>query len=593
MIFPKPQKTEYFEEKYVLKKKYDNYNLLSFFNETKNGNEDITININTMLSTEEYIIVIDNKGISISASGDVGIYRAATSLRQLIKKSNGKLNYCKIEDKPQFERRGYMLDISRCRMPKLDTIKKLIDFLSELKYNEFQLYMEGDCFKYSSYPQYTSDFDCLGPEEIIELNKYCNERYIDLVPNQNSFGHLANWLKRDEFRHLALCNDGENGDTINPLLKESYEFIDSLYGSLLPYFNSQYVNIGLDEAYGLGKYQMEEYCKKYGKTTAFMEWLNKLSTLAKTKYNKKVMFWGDMVYNSENAFHMIPDDAVVLEWGYELIQSQMMTEHCMKYKEANLNYYVCPSTNTHMSFTGRSDVTTFNIRTSAEIGAKFGAKGLLLTDWGNGEGHPHFAVWSLVPGALAGQYAWNIGAEQDGESFKADFIRNAEKFVDETFFGGVGVSRLMYRMSNYYLLEPERVHVGTMCGQLFRLPLKETQYAHLYNLKDSGDKFYFDNVSNYVKSIILDVEKLDFDNQLKREIIINSRMVILSSEICKLRLGYHISNDEIDDLIAEIDFLSKEYYELWCMRNYEKGVEDYLNQLSVKRDELMELKSAV
>lgn len=591
MLYPIPQKESYSENTYTLKNDFTSCKLVEFFKFFKHGNDEVKLNTNKLLGKEEYSISINENGVLVTSSCDEGLYRALTSLWQLIRKQNGKLRHCLIEDKPQFERRGYMLDISRCRMPKVNEIKKLIDFLSSLKYNEFQLYMEGECFKYSNYPKYTEDFDCLTPEDIRDLDAYCRERFIDLVPNQNSFGHMEIWLKHDEFKHLALCAEGEIGNTINPLLKESLEFVDGLYESLLPNFTSEYVNIGLDEAYGLGKFQMEEYCKKYGKDIAFIEWLSKLDKLSKEKYGKKVMFWADMVFNSDNVFDMIPEGAVAMEWGYELIQSQLMTEHCMKYKEANLNYYVCPSTNTHMSFTGRSDVTTFNIRTAAEIGAKFGAKGLMLTDWGCGEGHPHFGVWSFVPAALAGQYAWNVGEAQNGENFKYEFIHGAEEYVDEMFFGGAEVSKLMYRMSNYYLLEPERVHLGSMCGLLFKKPLSEANYAGFCNLKPTGDIFYFDNVSNYVKSIIKDIEKVDFDMQLKREILLNSRMVILSSETCKLRLGYKLSDEALNELIEEIDFISREYYDLWCKRNYEKGVEDFLEQLKLKRNEILELKT--
>ena len=80
-----------------------------------------------------------------------------------------------------------------------------------------------------------------------------------------------------------------------------------------------------------------------------MEWLNKLNKEAGEKHGKKVMFWSDMIYKSEDLYNMIPKDSVLLEWGYELIQSQVMTEHAIMFKNAGLNYYVCPSTNTHLS----------------------------------------------------------------------------------------------------------------------------------------------------------------------------------------------------------------------------------------------------
>ena len=588
MIFPKPLNEKISEGSYKLKNNYGG-SLLDFYNEIRNGNDDVSVSQNSLLGKEEYLLSVTPCGISITSSCDEGAYRAATTLWQMIRRQGTKLSCITIKDKPQFSRRGYMLDICSCRMRKPETIKKLIDFLSNLKYNEFQLYMEGDCFKYDSYPEYTRDFDCLTPEDIRELDEYCRERFIDLVPNQNSFGHLAIWLNREEFKHLAIADGEVNTGSINPLLSESFEFITNLYSSLLPHFSSEYVNIGLDEAFGLGKFQVEEYCEKYGRDALFMEWLGKLSSHIRAKYGKRVMFWGDMIYKWAELYEKIPQDAVIMEWGYELIQSQLMTEHCIAFEKTGLDYYVCPSCNTHTSFTGRADVTTFNIRTAAEIGAKHGAKGILLTDWGCNEGHPHNDVWSYVPIALAGHYGWNIGAEQDGESFKADFIRNAEGFVDAEIFGGAPVSRLMYRAANYYLLEPERIHLGTMCGLLFRFPLTQTNYHYFFDLKDSGDIFYFDNVTEYMKKILKDIKALEFDSVLKWEIILNCEMVILASELCRIRLGEKPSPDKAKRLIEMIDAVASEYRRLWLIRNYEKGVEHFEAQLALHKKELSDM----
>ena len=544
-----------------------------------------------LLAEEEYILKIREEGVEITASCDCGVYRAVTSLHQMMAKQGAQLSCVEILDKPEISRRGYMLDIARGKKPTMETIKQTVDYLSSLKYNEFQLYMEEGCFKYSAYPQYTEGYDCLTPEDIEELDAYCRERFVDLVPNQNSLGHMENWLRHDEFKHMALCGeeDGREPNTINPLLDESLEFVGTLYDSLLPHFSSGYVNIGLDEAFGLGKYQMAEYTEKHGKDMAFMEWLNKLDRIANGKHGKKVMFWADMIYKSERLYDMIPKDSVILEWGYELIQSQIMTEHAITFKNAGLNYYVCPSTNTHLSFTGRCDVTSFNIRTSAEIAKKFGAKGILLTDWGNA-GHAQFPIWSAVPIALCGQYGWNTGVEQDGETFKEYFIHAAEEFVDEFVFRGAKVARLLYRMGNYYLLEPERVHVGTMCGEMLsRLPIPQTKYAHLYDLKDSGDVFYFENVTEYVKKVMADIEKVDFDPLLKREILLNSRMVVLSSETCKLRVGEKITEEKRAALVAEIDSIIPEFRELWCARNFEAGVELFTDALMSRRTEILKL----
>lgn len=588
ILFPQPRIMTLSDGVYVLPIKEEYNDLVTFYQMVREGAPGISVVSAPLLEKEEYRLCVDESGVSLSAVTDEGIFRAVTSLQQMIRRTGGKLPYVKIEDKPALPRRGYMLDISRGRMPKVETIKGMIDFLAALKYNEFQLYMEGDCFKYAAYPKETADFDCLTPEDIEELDAYCRERFIDLVPNQNSFGHMYTWLKKPAFHHLGLFEGDETPSTLNPLLPESFDFVCNLYESLLPHFSSKYVNIGLDEAYGLGKFQIEEYCRQKGKDVVFMEWLNKLSSHIRERYGKTVMFWADMVYNYPQSYHLVPKDAVALEWGYELIQSQRMTAHCIAYRDAGVRYYVCPSTNTHGSLAGRMDVTTFNIRTCAELAAEYGAEGLLLTDWGDG-GHPQSWVWSMNPIALAGQYAWNTGAPQDGESFKADFIRNAEAFVDGFAFGGAHLSRLLYRMANYYLLEPERVHVCTMCAKELSLPVSQTRYAHLFDMKDSGDDFYFDNVTAYVKKVMADIEKLPLPDLYPREIRLTAELIELGSELCKVKLHPSESVREAQALADMIDRLLPEYQALWRIRNYEKGVERFSKDLLARRDELRAL----
>ncbi|MBQ4579666.1 MAG: family 20 glycosylhydrolase [Clostridia bacterium] len=590
MIFPQPQSIEILPGEYRLCADLAKLPLLDFFRQLKAGIPGVAVATEPLLAKEEYRITVNADGVAIAASCDEGLFRAATTLQQMVTQGEGKLPFCAIQDKPALARRGYMIDISRGKKPRVETIKMMIDFLAELKYNEFQLYMEGDCFKYAAYPKETADFDCLTPEDIVELNAYCKDRFIDLVPNQNSFGHMYTWLRKPDFHHLGLFEkEGEVPSTLNILLPESFEFVCNLYKSLLPYFDSEYVNIGLDEAYGLGRYQIEEYCKQKGKDVVFMEWLNKLNDHIKENYGKKVMFWADMIYNYPQSYHMVPKDAVALEWGYELIQSQRMTAHCIAYRDAGVRYYVCPSVNTHGSLTSRMDVTTFNLRTCAELAVEYGAEGYLVTDWGDG-GHYQQWCWSMQPIALGGQYAWNPGKEQDGESFKAEYIRAAEDFTDGYFFGGAKVSRLMYRMANYYLLEPERVHVCTMSAKQLTLPISETKYAHLFDIKDSGDDFYFDNVTAYVRKVMADIEKVEFDERLKREIRVTAWLIELGSEICKVKLHPQESVGEVDRLVALIDRILPEYEELWTYRNYEMGMERSYGYFTARRAELLALK---
>lgn len=589
MIYPIPKHYEKKEGYFDAAGKFCMDSLLGFYESCKE-NEYITFGADLLLQPEDYCLKIVPGGVRVRAAGQEGCFRAATSLYQLVCTEGPMVSCCEVHDSPDFERRGYMLDISRGRIPKVATIKKLVDSLALLKYNEFQLYIENFVFKYPLLPQVTEDFECLTLEDLKGLEKYCSDRFIDLVPNQNCLGHMGNWLERDEYRHLAVGAGVEGTGTINPLLPESEELVDKIFDSLLPYFKSEYVNVGLDEAYGLGRYELAEICAKKGIDGVFMDYLNSINDRIGRKYGKKLMFWADMIINHPDCFERIPEGAIALEWGYELIQSQTMAEHCMALKEKGITFYVCPSCNTHFSFTGRADVTTFNLRTAGEVGRKYGAKGYLVTDWACGyEGHPHFPVWSLLPGALGGQYAWNAGGEQTGEAFKPDFIYGAKDFVDFFSFGGVKVSEYMYRIANYYLYEPERVHLGSMCGLLLAFPIDQMGYFDFFDLEKCGDVFYFNNVIRYLETILSDVEKIVFDQRLKREIIVNTRMAILSARLCIVRIQKTVTESEAEKIIALIDWLDREYRELWLETNYEKGMELFLDNIKNRRAEVSAL----
>ena len=97
---------------------------------------------------------------------------------------------------------GYMLDISRHRVPTMETVKRQVDILAELGYNHFELYTEHT-FAYSKHETVWREASPFTPDEIRELDDYCAARGIELVPNQNSFGHMERWLKHEAYRPLA------------------------------------------------------------------------------------------------------------------------------------------------------------------------------------------------------------------------------------------------------------------------------------------------------------------------------------------------------------------------------------------------------
>jgi len=97
---------------------------------------------------------------------------------------------------------------------------------------------------------------------------------MELVPNQNSFGHMHRWLKLPRYRRLAECPDGfdwpwgghsDEPFSLDPTNPESLRFIAGLYEELLPPFSSRKFNVGCDETFDRGPGSSKEECERKGK----------------------------------------------------------------------------------------------------------------------------------------------------------------------------------------------------------------------------------------------------------------------------------------------------------------------------------------
>lgn len=310
---------------------------------------------------------------------------------------------------PLFKRRGLMLDISRNRVPTLDCLKQLINALEELHYNELQLYTEHT-FAYTGHETVWKEASPMTAEEIREIDTYCAERGIELVANQNSFGHMERWLRHEDYRHLAECPDGfihpisgeqKFPSTLFPC-PESLDFIDGLYTELLPNFQSQHLHVGGDEPWELGRGRSEQRVAAVGKHRVYLEHMRAVFALAE-KHDRQAQFWADIILERPDLVPELPKSVTPVIWGYDA--DSPYAEHCQTVAGAGFkdNYYVAPGAGNWNSFSGRLDVARANIELAASEGRANQAKGLLLTAWGD---NGHHQPWTtLFPSLILAAYA--------------------------------------------------------------------------------------------------------------------------------------------------------------------------------------------
>ncbi len=364
-----------------------------------------------------YELVVDATGARATAGDAAGARHALATFAQLVdlhaRDGSTEVPCVAIRDFPAFATRGALLDVSRGRVPTTTSLDAIGARLAAWKVDHLQLYTEH-VFAYAGHADVWRDASPLTPAEVRAFDDACAARGIELAPNQQSFGHFHRWLKHARYRDLAEVPAGV--DHAFSLDREPYSLdlgdpkaialLEDLYDQLLPCFRSRTFNVGLDETFDLGQGQSKAACAERGVERVYLEHLLRVHALV-TARGRRMQFWGDVILQRPELVPELPRDLVALEWGYDA--GHPFAEHTERFRDAGLQFWVCPGTSSWQSFGGRAHNGIANLREAATHGARAGAAGMLVTDWGDrGHHQPHCVRdWGLLAGA---GLAWNPGA---------------------------------------------------------------------------------------------------------------------------------------------------------------------------------------
>ena len=380
------------------------------------------------LEDQAYKLNINSSGIEIIASSAVGHYYGTTTLKQVFQKP---INYLEIYDYPDLKIRGFMYDISRNKVPKVKTVKEIIDMMAKLKMNHLELYVEGFSFGYKSFPQYLKKDGYLTIEEYQEIEAYAASKFIDFVPNMNGFGHMSAWLAKDELKHLGETETGmfkwgrfRKPSTLNALDPDSIALVKKMYADMIPYMKSKYFNMNFDEPFELGLEKTKEAVEKDDEDVVYINYMKQAYDEIK-KYGKTPIIWGDVLMNHDRALGLIPKDMIFAEWGYEA--QHPFREHLNKLSKFGIKFMAAPGTSTWNTIAGRKDDSFENILNACYYTKEYGGEGILLTDWGdNGHLQPLSITYPYLAYAGLLSYRCNEGMFKQVKNFV-----NKEMFNDD------------------------------------------------------------------------------------------------------------------------------------------------------------------
>lgn len=438
------------------------------------------------LAGEAHRLWVSPQGLLAEAATAEGLYRACATVRRLLER--GAPIPCGLtEERPAKAVRGLMLDVSRNRVWSLPTLFSIVDRMARLRLNRLELYFEN-AFAYAAHPEVWADGAPYTPADLRALEAYCAERFVRLVPNQNTLGHFERWFRLTAYRErLAELPEGGARTPWGSVQKvptglaaglpEARAFAAGLLDELLPCFpRADVANLGGDEVFDLGQGRS----RTEDKAGLYLSYMAAMAKVAQ-RHGKRPELWADMLLRHpealERAAEVLPGATWVL-WGYEA--SDPLAAQAERLRAAGLRFMVAPGTSSWRSFCGRTANMLANLRAAAAIPCE----GLLLTDWGDA-GHWQPLAVSLPALVLAAELAWNPDATPDLAA-EVDALE-----------GIPGLGDFLSRLGDTYRTARAEAGNATRLFQAYNLPLAEapafdrdallSARAELEGLADAAD----------------------------------------------------------------------------------------------------------
>ena len=559
--------------------------------QTTKDNADIIFLHDASLTKEAYCLEVTEK-IHILSADESGAFYALQSLKQIFAQTSHIVKGVKVSDKPDLEMRGFMLDISRDKVPQLTSIYELIDLMSFLKMNHLELYVEGFSYGYPSFKEYWQDKTPITVEEYQAIEKYANSKMIDLVPNQNGFGHMAPWLELDAYKDLAECPDGiflwgthRKPGTLNPLDGRSIELVKQMYQDMLPFSNSKYFNMNFDEPFELGKGKSKEACEEKGLGNVYIDYTLQAYEEIK-KHGKIPMMWGDVLIHHPDALDRLPSDMLFIDWGYD--GNYPFRKNLKLLQEKNIEFLAAPGTTSWVSLAGRTMDMLFNIYNAHVYTKEYQGKGVILTDWGD---FGHLQYWPISLPALVfnALLSWRVS---EGAYTDLKHVLNRYVFMDENKL----IADILLDFGTYNKYENGYMSNGTQTfygliwmenslketdplsyfQERFRQnPMNELQYIMMQrHFKDIKERLGFTEMKktdqNWIKEEV--IQTIDFLTLIQK--------VILSFDE-KMEKTKRI--EYLKHAIENCDFMKQNHTTLWLRRNKKGGLENSLSHIDALR----------
>ncbi|HEY4109546.1 beta-N-acetylhexosaminidase [Puia sp.] len=216
--------------------------------------------------------------------------------------------------------------------------------------------------------------------EIASFIAFCKDLHIEVIPLQQSFGHVEYILRNK--RYSGLREDNKALSQVCPLrVAEDSLLFTQLYTELAQMHPSPYIHIGCDETYLLGHC---ERCRRKvaeeGISKLYIDYVSMLCNIV-LRLGKKPILWADMVLKYPEAVKRLPAGTILVDWNYG-----WSMDHFGDHKKLLASGYTIWGAPAIRSSPDNFYQTKWgkhfdNIRDFVPYARSMGYKGMVLTSW--------------------------------------------------------------------------------------------------------------------------------------------------------------------------------------------------------------------
>src|ERR1035437_9182684 len=353
-------------------------------------------------SSESYALEVRANEIVCAAMDPAGLFCGLQTLCQMIRanRQGDTLPCLKVLDWPSLRWRCFQDDLTRGPSSTLDTLKFEASLGSYLKLNLMTYYMEYQ-FAFTKHPEIGPPNGSLTPQELSALVNYAKPLHLDVLGNQQSFGHFGRLFSHPEYAPMR-----ETPDVLTPVHEETYRFLDDLYSEVCPLVPFPWFNVCCDETDGLGTGPSRELAATIGVGGVYVRHIRRIHDLLREKHNKRIMMWGDIILQHPGNLAEIPRDTIMLSWGYDARSS--FESQILPFSKSGYEFFVCPGVSDWNRILPDFGVAVTNIQNFVRDGIKHGAIGMINTDWEDDAEALKAVKWHAD--AWAAECAWNASA---------------------------------------------------------------------------------------------------------------------------------------------------------------------------------------